>query len=230
MTNRGPSAVSMLLVVPAAHVRQLDLHFQTAWYDVFHRRRINQISHIVCMGPIVWAMIVGACAAPLPGFGAVGPFPVNLGLVVAALLALAYFAMDRVLGLLMTPLVAALWMSANLFVGAHGKEALHSALIVLAIAGALQTWTHGLEEVPPPVSGTTGWVPFTEWRQNTPLSRQALTIALTLSFYILVEIVSSPRLLGVLGFKLLMSLGYNPKARAEIADESVRILATGGAG
>ena len=68
MSRRAHPAVSLLLVVPEAHVRQLDLHFQTAWYDVFHRARPNQISHVLCMGPIVWVGLVFACLLPLPGF------------------------------------------------------------------------------------------------------------------------------------------------------------------
>lgn len=73
-------AVSLLLVVPEAHVRQLDLHFQTAWYDVFHRARPDQISHILCMGPIAWVILVFACLLPSPGFTPPGFDP---GLVLA---------------------------------------------------------------------------------------------------------------------------------------------------
>ena len=185
MSRRVHPAVSVLLVVPDAHVRQLDLHFQTAWYDVFHRSRPNQISHILCMGPIVWLMLVFACLLPLPG---ITPPGLDLGLVLAFALVAAYVAMDRGLGLLMAPVMAALWASAHLFVGARGAGAFPIALVVLAVAGALQTWTHAFEDVPPPVSGTEGWVPLTEWRRKTPLSRMMLTFALTASVYILVEI------------------------------------------
>ncbi|HSN98305.1 MAG TPA: hypothetical protein VLS89_08400, partial [Candidatus Nanopelagicales bacterium] len=207
-------------------VRQLDLHLQTAWYDVFHRSRINQVSHALCMGPIVWSLLVLASAAPwlrvdLPWF--------DLGLVAAGALTIAYIAMDRVLGLVMAPIVAALWWTAHLFVGARGEGALPAALAVLIIAGALQTWTHAFEDVPPPLSGTSGWVPVAAWRRTTPLSRQLLAFALTLSVYILVEIASSPRLLGVQVFKLLLRLGYQPSVRAELTHESTRIL-SGGAG
>ena len=223
MSRRAHPAVSLLLVVPEAHVRQLDLHFQTAWYDVFHRARPNQISHVLCMGPIVWVILVLACRLPLPGFTPPG---LDLGLALGFALVAAYVAMDRWLGLVMAPVMAALWASAHLLVGAWGTGALPLALIVLAVAGGLQTWTHAFEDIPPPLSGTAGWVTVAEWRRKTPLPRLALAIALTLSVYILVEIASSPRLFGVQVFKLMLRLGYKPSVRAEIAAESRRILAT----
>jgi uncharacterized membrane protein YGL010W len=226
MSRRAHPAVSLLLVVPQAHVRQLDLHFQTAWYDVFHRVRLNQISHVLCMGPIVWVMLVFACLLPLPGFT---PPALDLGLVLALALVAAYVVMDRGLGLLMAPVMGALWVSAHLLVGARGAAALPLVLIVLAAAGALQTWTHAFEEVPPPLSGTEGWVTVAEWRRKTPLPRLMLAFGLSLSVYILVEIASSPRLFGVQVFKLMLCFGYKPSVRAEIAAESRRILATSGA-
>ncbi len=100
---------------------------------------------------------------------------------------------------------------------------------MLAAAGALQTWTHAFEDVPPPLSGTAGWVTVSEWRRKTPLPRLMLAFVLSLSVYILVEIFSSPRLFGVQVFKLMLRLGYKPRVRAEIAAESRRILATSGA-
>lgn len=226
MSRRAHPVVSLLLVVPEAHVRQLDLHFQTAWYDVFHRARPNQLSHVLCMGPIVWVMLVFACLLPLPGFTPPG---FDLGLVLAFALVAACVAMDRGLGLVMAPVMAALWASAHLLVGARGAGAFFIALAVLAVAGALQTWTHAFEDVPPPLSGTEGWVTVSEWRRKTPLPRLMLAIVLTLSVYILVEIFSSPRLFCVQVFKLMLRLGYKPSVRAEIAAESRRILATSGA-
>lgn len=223
MSRRSHPAVSMLLVVPEAHVRQLDLHFQTAWYDVFHRTRPNQISHVLCMGPIVWVMLVFACLVPLPGLTPPG---LDLGLVLACALLAAYGTMDRGLGLVMAPVMAAIWASAHLLVGALGAGALPLALVVLAVAGALQTWTHAFEDIPPPLSGAEGWVTVSEWRRKTSLPRLMLTFVLSLSVYILVEIISSPRLFGVQVFKLMLCLGYKPSVRAEIAAESRRILAT----
>lgn len=226
MSRRSHPAVSLLLVVPQAHVRQLDLHFQTAWYDVFHRARPNQVSHILCMGPIVWVALSFACLLPLPGFT---PSGLDLGLVLAFALVGAYAAMDRWLGLVMAPVMAALWASAHLLVGAWGAGAFPLALVVLGVAGAVQTWTHSFEDIPPPLSGTEGWVTVSEWRRKASLPRLLLTVGLSLSVYILVEIFSSPRLFGVQVFKLMLRLGYKPSVRAEIAAESRRILATGGA-
>ena len=40
--------------------------------------------------------------------------------------------------------MAALWVNANLFIGALGPRALPAALVVLAVAGASQTWTYAL--------------------------------------------------------------------------------------
>jgi uncharacterized membrane protein YGL010W len=177
MSRRAHAAVSLLLVVPQAHVRQLDMHFQTAWYDVFHRARPNQISHVLCMGPIVWVGLVFACLLPLPGFMPPG---FDLGLVLAFALVAAYLVMDRGLGLVMAPVMAALWASAHLLVGARGAGALPIALVVLAAAGALQTWTHAFEDVPPPLSGTAGWVTVVEWRRTTSLPRLMLAFVLSL--------------------------------------------------
>ena len=64
---------------------------------------------------------------------------------------------------------------------------------------------------------------------DPPPSRQLLVVTLTLSVCILVEIFSSPRLLGVLVFKLLLSLGDKPSERTAIALDATRILCSTGA-
>jgi uncharacterized membrane protein YGL010W len=227
MISPSPSWVDLFLVVPEAHRDIFDLEAQATWYEVYHRDWRNRLAHAIAMPIIVWSLLVlaglGAGAAlgdPAARFGA---------LAVAVPLNLCYLRQDRVVGLAMAPVLIAFSIAAALFVVAAGDVALPATLGLLASASAVQTFAHGFEpEVPPPVSGTGGWLPRRAWIEGAPRSQVALSIALGCTVYVLVELSSSPRLLSVQVARLLERLGLRPPLRPSLRALEVARVAPAG--
>src|SRR5262249_34217556 len=133
------------LIVPAVHHRVLDDGFQREMYELFHRKALCRAGHAVCTPIIMLGLfLLGA---------SIGRAPIDAGLALGVVLAAWYLASDRVVGGIMVGLIVALQIAARVLAGALGPSARVAALGIVVAGTLLQTWSHAIEDVPPPLSG-----------------------------------------------------------------------------
>jgi hypothetical protein len=201
-----------LTIVPRAHVQLFEAGYQARLYDVFHRRALSLIGHAVCT-PLVVGFLLAA-AARVPG----------LPWAVAGALFLYYLRFDRLTGLFLLPALAALAYAGIGFAAWWGPGALGASLALMLAAATLQTFSHLLDPVPPPISGRPGFVPVGEWVRAASLPRMLLTAALTCTSFILLELFASFRVFACQGQRLLFRLGYAPHRWRQVRAEADRML------
>src|SRR5207249_2179635 len=124
-------------------------------------------------------------------------------------------------GAILVPLAAALCAGALAFARLPHSLAL-SLAAALAFA-ALQTWSHALEPVPPPLSGADGFLPVGEWWLRAGLRRKLATALLSATSFVLLELIASPKILPCQVRSHLFALGFLPGERAAI-ERGVRAL------
>jgi cation/acetate symporter len=155
------------VIVPQAHVR-FDPLFQTEMYELFHRRALARLGHLVCT-PLINIALLAALALALPHGAFIG----------AAAIALWSLYVDRAAGAIMIPIAFAAALVASAIapqLGAHG--------LVLALGAAwagalLQALSHAVEPIPPPWTGSHAFMPLGAWLKSAPPSRIALLFLLS---------------------------------------------------
>jgi len=215
-----PSGISRVLrhalIVPAVHRRVLDDGFQREMYELFHRKAVCRIGHAVCTPVIMLGLFLLGVSA--------GRAPLDASLALSLLLAAWYLASERVVGGIMVALILVLQVAARLLAGALGPSA-HAAALGLVVTGVLlQTWSHAIEDVPPPVSGADGWVPIGTWIRRLRPARFAYVVLLS-SFAPLLELWGTPRVWPLQVLHLLMRAGYRPELKERIDARVAEIVA-----
>ncbi|MFT3772954.1 MAG: hypothetical protein QM820_46810 [Minicystis sp.] len=225
----GPLRVSeWAVIVPEAQVHLLELQWQLDVYEAFHTARWNRLSHIVCFYPLLWTYFAfGACVslADAPLWAA---FPhatrATLALGLLPILATWYLLLDRLVGLVLLPVLVAMALSANVFAAHFGGDAAQIVLLAVVVPNmVVLTLTHGLEPMPPPWSGSNRFVPMQTWRRTMPLLWQAKAAAVTLTTGLLLEYWAAPRFVPIQVLKILHLFGYKREMTA-LAQQRARAL------
>lgn len=205
--------IEWAVIVPEAQTHLLEFQWQLDVYETFHTVRVNRLSHAVCFYPLLFTYFVLAALVSLP----VGPLSSalpdatrpSLALALAAVLALWYLRLDRLVGLVLVPLLAAMALGANELVGRHGAEAARMTFLAVLVPNMLAlTLTHALEPIPPPWSGTRGFVPMSVWSERTPLGARVRMILLTFWTGLVLEYWAAPRFVPIQILKILHLFGY----------------------
>lgn len=208
LARADASLLDQLLIVPEVHVRLTDLDLQLEMYELFHQRGPTQVVHALCT-PVVVAL-TGAMLSAVPlgatGLTAAAPY--------WALLALYHLALHPAVALALAP--AYLLMA---FAGARLAQAAPAPWIAaaLAVAVGVQTSSHMFEAVPPPVSGTAGFVPLGRWVRDVPRGRLAAVALASALVFTGLEFFASFRVIALQALRGLFALGY----RADLRDRSV---------
>jgi hypothetical protein len=200
-----------LTIVPAAHVRVFDFGFQARLYDAFHRRELSLIGHAVCT-PVVVGFMLAAAAHVHGGAWAL-----------AALLLAYYLYLDRLVALLLALPIAGLAFLGTWFAASWGPGSLGIALGGMLAGAVLQTFSHILEPVPPPLADGPGFVPVREWLRTVSPTRLLLGVLLTLTSFTLLEMFASPRVFACQAQRFLFWLGYRPEHRSRMREEADRL-------
>jgi uncharacterized membrane protein YGL010W len=222
--SRTRTAVRYLTIVPKAHYAVLDADLQMTLYELFHTNRISRVGHAVCT-PIV-------CFSALAALAQVGlPAPLDaphlsLALPLAALLAANGYLHGRRIGVLTTVIVAMMTLAATLFAAAGVPHALALSVGGMLLAGALQTWSHSFEPVPPPLSGQREFLPFGVWWSQASPGRKLAAAALAATAFIALELLASFRVLPCQLRVYALALGDTPSERMAL-DRRVAELRTG---
>lgn len=207
-----------LTIVPAAHVRIFDFALQMRLYDLFHRRTLSLVGHAVCTPIIVFSMLAAAAHARLP----ILPAPGLAGLL-AALLVAYYLYVDRLVGVVLLPYVAALTALAAWFAASWGPSSLAVSLGLMVAFTMLQTFSHALDGVPPPLSDGPGLEPVGVWARRVSMGRFALAVVLSGTVYVLLELFASPRVLACQVARSLYRLGYAPERWSRMKAEADKL-------
>jgi hypothetical protein len=203
--------VRYLTIVPAAHVRLFDFGYQARLYDAFHRRELSIIGHAVCTPIVLGFMFAAAAHAP------------GVEWVLAAALFAYYLYCDRLVGLVLAPPLALLAYLGSWFAEAWGPGSLGVAIGGMFAAAALQTISHALEPVPPPLSERSGFVPVGEWLRTVSRPKLALAMVLMVTAFTLLELFASPRVFACQAQRFLFRLGHTPERRSRMRAEADRM-------
>jgi hypothetical protein len=213
------------LIVPEAHVRIGDFHFQAELYDVFHRRWGSRLGHLLCTPVVVTGAFLALSAIPLtlPGGLPVGALLLAVGMVAF------FFFLDRFVGLLATPVVAGLFAASIALARLLDGRAFAAGALAMAAGAVAQAVSHLFEEVPPPWSGHRSWRPLGEVLRAAT-ARTVLGLAgLTLMSFLL-EWWASFRILGLQLNFLAMQTGLRPALTKRLERRRAAILADHRAG
>lgn len=205
-----------LLIVPRAHTALLDTRFQIEMYELFHRTWGGRLGHIVGTPLILTGTFVALHAAThsaVPG--------------ALVLFAMSVFALrvDRMVAVLTALLGAALvGLAANLAPSDLADAAALSLGLVLG-GCALQTFSHAFEDVPPPHSGTTEFVPVGSWFRAQPVVEFIRTGVMLVGVFFWLELWATYRIWPLQILQMLTWLGYRPELRAALDARSAEIVA-----
>lgn len=191
--SRAHAFLRYLTIVPRAHYAVLDADLQMTLYQVFHTHRISRIGHAVCT-PIVCFSALAALAQvrlPLP----LDAPHLSLALPFAVLLAANGYLYGRRIGGLTTAVVALMALAATFFAAAGIPHALALSVGGMLLAGALQTWSHAFEPVPPPLSGQRDFASLGVWWSQASSGRKLAAAALATTAFIALEVLASFRIL-----------------------------------
>jgi len=211
-----------LTIVPAAHYRAWDVTYQRRLYALFHTSTACKVLHSICTPIAIWFMLAALWHVEVAGV-LIGGAPLRLSLLLAALFAAYAFSHDRLVGVLLLPVYATLWFLASAFAERQGPAGLSFAIGGLFTASALQTASHFFEPVPPPLSGSERFIPFTRFWRTASAARKALALLLASSVYVLLELYASPRVFPCQALFLLQKLGYRGPLREETEREARRM-------
>jgi len=205
-----------ILIVPQAHTAIFATRFQIEMYELFHRSLGGQLGHMIGTPIIVLGMFVGlhgATHSVWPGIALLAAI-VALGMRVDAIAA----SIIGVLGATMLALTVAwadVWAASGTVVGAA----------LVGTGCAVQTLSHLFEDVPPPLSGTTRFVPVREWLRRLDLRNAARSSLLTMGVFFWLELWATPRIWTIQVLHVLMGGGYKPELRAALDRRAQEILA-----
>lgn len=204
------------LIVPRAHTALLDTRFQIEMYELFHRTWGGRIGHIVGTPMILFGTFLGlqsATGSPVAG--------------TIVLLAMSAFALrvDRLVAALTALLGAVLvGVAAQIAPAALGAAGLSVAALVVG-GCALQTLSHAFEDVPPPHSGTTEFVPVGRWLRERPLIEFVRSGIMVVAVFYWLELWATFRIWPLQILQILTWLGYRSDLREQLDARSAEIVA-----
>ena len=211
------------LIVPAAHTRVLDRELQAELYEVFHTRPVARWGHALCT-PVVNVALL-ALAAHFPGLEAERPgalFALDGAVIAGLVTLLGYVIAQGAVALAMAPVLAVAVLLAQLLAGALSPPWL---ALVVYLAALAQTLTHAPEPVPPPWSGSYGWLEASEFLRRTSWLRLLGFGAVTATIYTLLELWASPRIWPLQLAHFAMRFGFFPERAARLRARVAQILA-----
>jgi hypothetical protein len=224
-------AWGVVAVAPFAHITFFSLSYQAYLYDVFHQTKNARFWHQLCM-PLNNLMIMAALA-PLDLAG------LNGGAVYALVLLAWYLAQaiaNRLLlwGLLMIPVVGALYAGAGLYLQAMAAPGwLPSPFVWMAVLSFAQAFSHVTEaRLPPRVSASARWKTVREFVTGDPATAggrplRILRLVAQAVWGTAAELWASPRLLPFGVLAQLRRRGYARAQLAELDDMTHRAIASG---
>jgi hypothetical protein len=218
MTSMRPTPHDMgerIFIVPRAHTAIFETRFQLEMYVLFHRSPVAWIGHVVgtptiLLGAFVALQALGGATWPALALLAVVTL---LGIRIDALAG----AITGVLGLALVGLAA--WLGA-----ATGSNGTLVGLALVGVGGAIQTFSHAFEDVPPPHSGTDVFVPMRDWKRRIDLRELVRSTALTLGVFFWLELWATPRIWAIQVLQALMAAGWKPELRAALKERTREIL------
>lgn len=208
-----PRLIDYLMIAPDAHVRVLDFQYQIVLFELFHRARLTRIIHTVVTPVIIWGFFLLVTAAPFGGAAFLG------------LLLIWYLKLDGLVGLTAAPLLGAMWLAAEWARGLVPETAAWWGLGVVAAGSLLETFSHSVEPLPPPWSGSTGFLSGKAILAPVSLRTRLCTLALGVTIFAALELVSSPRIFAVHLSRGLARLGYRRDLYAAATTTAREILA-----
>jgi hypothetical protein len=207
-----------ILIVPSAHTHLHAISFQLEMYELFHRTWGGRIGHMLGTPTVLFGVLLLLSRAP----GAAGPL---LAGALVVLMAGWGAAIDRLVGLLTGVAVTALAVGAAALGAALGSGGPRVAVLLIFGACAVQTFSHLFEDVPPPHSGTTEFVPIRSWLQRIGLRDVVSSTVLALGVFYWLELWASLRILPIQVLHLLMHAGHRPALRYALDRRVAEILA-----
>lgn len=230
MDKVNHSVLDHILTIPEAQIKIFDLEWQSAFYSVFHQTTFSKMLHTLCMAPIVFSLFVLTSYLDIGGAQIISNFPVytavNGAFLVLIIFALWYLVMDTTIGLVSLPILLFFWIAANTFNAAFGAEGWKIALGILFLCSFVQTISHQPEPVPPPHSGSNKFLSYKEWNASAHWTNK-LKVSVLFPVFVMVELISSPRLLPIQVLRLMHRMGYKPKLKAITEARAKRVLETG---
>ena len=207
-----PSLRESIFIVPQAHVAITRVDFQVEMYELFHRTAGARLGHM--LGTL--AILLGTLGLLERASGSYAP-----GLALFASMALWGAAVDRAVGALAALLGAGLVAFVHVAAPSLGRDLTTCALALVAGGCAVQTFSHLFEDVPPPQSGTTEFVPMARWLRAVTAREVVRSTLLTLLVFYWLELWATFRIWPLQLLHVLMRLGYRPDERRRL-DARVR--------
>jgi hypothetical protein len=202
-----------LFIVPASHTRIVDLSFQVEMYELFHRTPTARAGHMIGTSTLLFGVFVLASHAP----GILAPL---LAAALIVWLAVCGFTLDRLTGL-----ITALYGIALAIAAQRSRLGMSMGVALTLVGCAAQTFSHLFEDVPPPLSGTTGFVSFRAWFWRLDALQALRAAAQTLVIFYWLEFWAGFRILPLQVLHLLMRAGRRPRLRSALDARIAEILA-----
>jgi uncharacterized membrane protein YGL010W len=219
--SRAHALVRYLTIVPQAHYAVFDADLQMTLYELFHTHRISRVAHAVCTPIVCLAALTALAQVRLPS--PLDAPHLSLALPLAALLGANGYLHGRRIGALATAVVAMMTLAATLLAAAGIPHALALSVGGMLLAGALQTWSHAFEPVPPPLSGQRDFLSLGVWWSRGSPRRKLAAAALATTAFIALELLASFRILPCQLRVYALALGRAPSQRTAL-DRSVAEL------
>lgn len=210
------SVAEQLLIVPRSHTDVFASRYQVEMYELFHRTLGGRLGHMVGTPTILLGLMMMMDRAS----GGVWP-----ALVLAGAIGLYGMRVERVAGLVTALLAAGLAALSTLVVAQTGDQTYWVALGLVVGACAAQTLSHGFEDVPPPLSGTVGFMPVMEWAVTRRIRDFARSGFLFFGVFFWLELWATFRIWPLQVLHVLMALGYRPELREQLTQRCEEIVA-----
>ncbi|MCW2859386.1 MAG: hypothetical protein JWP48_1094 [Actinoallomurus sp.] len=221
--SRAHALVRYLTIVPQAHYAVFDADLKMTLFELFHTNRISRVGHAVCTPIVCFSALAALAQVVLPS--PLDAPHLSLALPVAALLGAHGYLHGGRIGALTTAVVAMMTLAATLYAAAGIPHALALAVGGMLLAGALQTWSHAFEPVPPPLSGERDFLSLAVWRSQASPGRKLAAAALATTAFIALELLASFRILPCQLRAYALALGRAPSERI-VLDRRVTELRT----
>lgn len=190
-------------VVPKAHKRIFDYQYQEDIYRKFHTKRSTQWLHFACTTTIMVLLFVFSSWIKLDLSFLNINNPVNGMLITLFLLVVYYlfYCPDELIN--MVPLVICAFGTAFLIVSVADEIIWLTSMAIFFTFLYIQTFSHLLEPVPPPWSGTKEFISLQQFISDRPAKDVILISILSVTFYPLLEVWALPRIWPI-QLKMLM--------------------------
>jgi hypothetical protein len=210
-----------IFIVPSAHSRVGDVSFQVEMYELFHRTPGGRIGHILGTPTVLFGALMLLSRAPGPAA------PISMGALILGMAAWGT-AVDRLAGAVTAVLGVALTVAAAAAGRALGASVASVAAALILGGCGVQTFSHLFEDVPPPQSGTSEFLPLRTWLGRAGAVELLRSTVLTFAVFYWLELWASLRILPIQVLHLLMRAGHRPDLRRALDARVAEILAAPG--